>query len=106
MDEISIQTQTFSIDEETNKLVANDNSSGAICVFVGTVREISEHDNLRSLELEHYPQMTHKSLSRILSKTKILFPINKVRVIHRIRLFWLLLALHIAKQVFKRVNLS
>jgi molybdopterin synthase catalytic subunit len=83
MNEISIQTQAFSIEEETNKLVSNDRLSGAICVFAGTVRELSNQDILQSLELEHYPQMTHKSLGKILSKAKILFPINGVRIIHR-----------------------
>ena len=59
---VSIQTHDFDLGTEVMQLRAGDTRVGAVCVFVGTVRDRNEGDDVASLELEHYPGMTEKSI--------------------------------------------
>ena len=38
---------------------------GAVACFVGTVRDLNEGSAVETMELEHYPGMTEKSLEAI-----------------------------------------
>jgi molybdopterin synthase catalytic subunit len=81
---VSIQSEDFDLSDEIAKLRASDKCVGAVCSFVGTVRDINEGDHVSELELEHYPGMTEKSIEATIDAAFERFDIYAVRVIHRI----------------------
>ncbi|PQA84319.1 molybdopterin synthase catalytic subunit MoaE [Limnohabitans sp. TS-CS-82] len=83
---VSIQTQDFDVSQELSALRAGDARVGAVCSFLGTVRERNEGSSVASMELEHYPGMTEKSISAMMDEAKQRFDIFAARVIHRVGL--------------------
>ncbi|MBM3363310.1 MAG: molybdenum cofactor biosynthesis protein MoaE [Betaproteobacteria bacterium] len=92
---VSIQTADFDLGAELAALRAQDLRVGAVCSFVGTVRD--RHAQLQrgapvpvgpvqSLELEHYPGMTEKSIELMIDAALGRFDIYAARVIHRVGL--------------------
>ena len=81
---IAIQTADFDVSEELRLLRAEDARIGAVCSFVGTVRDRNEGSSVASMELEHYPGMTEKSIAEIVETARQRFAIFGVRVIHRV----------------------
>ncbi len=59
---------------------------GRPAVFVGLVRERNVGEAVASMELEHYPGMTEKSIAAILERARARFGILAARVIHRVGL--------------------
>jgi molybdopterin synthase catalytic subunit len=83
---VSIQAEDFDVSHELAQLRANDARVGAVCSFVGTVRERNEGSDVSSMELEHYPGMTEKSITAMMEEAVKRFDIHGARVIHRIGL--------------------
>ena len=83
---VSIQTQDFDVSAELAALRAQDARVGAVCCFVGTVRDRNEGDAVASMELEHYPGMTEKSIEAMIDAALARFALYGVRVIHRVGL--------------------
>jgi molybdopterin synthase catalytic subunit len=83
---VSIQTQDFDVSQELAALRAGDARVGAVCSFVGTVRERNDGNSVASMELEHYSGMTEKSISAMMNEAKQRFDIFAARVIHRVGL--------------------
>lgn len=83
---VSIQTEDFDVNQELAQLRANDARVGAVCSFVGTVRERNEGSAVSNMELEHYPGMTEKSIVAMMEEAANRFDIYGARVIHRIGL--------------------
>lgn len=81
---ISIQTEDFDVSAELAVLRAQDGRVGAVCCFVGTVRDRNEGDRVASMELEHYPGMTEKSIAAMVEQARQRFAIHAVRIIHRV----------------------
>ncbi len=81
---VSVQTEDFDLSAETAKLRASDKRVGAVCSFVGTVRDINDGDAVSEMELEHYPGMTEKSIEATIDAAFDRFDIYAVRVIHRV----------------------
>jgi len=81
---VSIQTQDFDLSTEIAALRHADAGVGAVCSFVGTVRDCNEGDAVSALELEHYPGMTEKSIETIIDQAMVRFGIRAARVIHRV----------------------
>ena len=81
---IAIQTADFDVSEELRLLRAEDARIGAVCSFVGTVRDRNDGSSVASMELEHYPGMTEKSIAEIVETARQRFAIFGVRVIHRV----------------------
>ncbi len=63
---VSIQTPDFDVSAELAALRSTDRGVGAVCCFVGTVRDRNEGDDVASMELEHYPGMTEKSIDAMI----------------------------------------
>ena len=64
---VCIQTADFDVAQEIAALRAGDPRVGAVCSFVGTVRDRNspgpeQAGSVVSLELEHYPGMTERSI--------------------------------------------
>jgi molybdopterin synthase catalytic subunit len=83
---VSIQTQDFDVSQELVALRAGDARVGAVCSFLGTVRERNDGSSVASMELEHYPGMIEKSILAMMDEAKKRFDIFAVRVIHRVGL--------------------
>ena len=83
---VSIQTHDFDVQHELAQLRAGDARVGAVCVFLGTVRERNDGSAVASMELEHYPGMTEKSIQGLLEQAQQRFDIYAARVIHRVGL--------------------
>jgi len=85
---VSIQTADFDLSAEVAALRAQDARVGAVCSFIGTVRDrtAGEPDAIASMELEHYPGMTEKSIEAMIDAAQQRFDIFGARVIHRVGL--------------------
>lgn len=86
---VRIQTARFDVSEEIAALQQNDPRIGAVCTFLGTVRDRNVHDaayagSVQTLELEHYPGMTEKSIEDMIDQAHRRFDIYGVRVVHRV----------------------
>ena len=81
---VSIQTEDFDVSAELAALRSGDARVGAVCSFIGTVRDRNEGATVASMELEHYPGMTEKSIEAIIDEAVQRFGIHGARVIHRI----------------------
>jgi len=84
MTRVSIQTQDFDVSAELARLRAQDARVGAVCCFVGTVRDRNDGDAVATMELEHYPGMTEKSIEAMIAAALARFDLYGVRVIHRV----------------------
>jgi molybdopterin synthase catalytic subunit len=83
---VSIQTQDFDLSAEIAALRVNDGRIGAVCSFVGTVRDRNDGQSISTMELEHYPGMTEKSIEAMIDEAHRRFDILGARVIHRVGL--------------------
>jgi molybdopterin synthase catalytic subunit len=83
---VAIQTQDFDVSQELAALRAGDARVGAVCSFLGTVRERNDGSSVASMELEHYPGMTEKSIATMMDEANKRFDILAARVIHRVGL--------------------
>lgn len=110
---VSIQTEDFDLSAEVAALRRENKGVGAVCSFVGTVRDrtgpptvgtgvsslppdgalapsggraAQEGDTVSSMELEHYPGMTEKSIEAMVDEAFARFDIFGARVIHRVGL--------------------
>ena len=110
---VSIQTEDFDVSTEIAALRLENKGVGAVCSFVGTVRDrtvvptlgtsvsslpsegalapsggraAQDSDAVASMELEHYPGMTEKAIEAMIDEAHRRFSLFGVRVIHRIGL--------------------
>lgn len=70
---------------EPEPLIAQARSpaSGAVVLFLGTVREMSEGRGVRSLEYEAYPAMAEKKLGEIIDQARERWRLDHASVVHR-----------------------
>ena len=83
---VAIQHADFELSAEIAALRQGDARVGAVCSFVGTVRDRNEGDAVATLELEHYPGMTEKSIEAMIDAAMARFDIYAARVVHRVGL--------------------
>ncbi|MBC6414619.1 MAG: molybdenum cofactor biosynthesis protein MoaE [Chromatiales bacterium] len=58
--------------------------TGALSLFVGTMRDFNQDKKVQSMLLEHYPQMTQKYIVAQMVKMYNRYSINNIRIVHRI----------------------
>jgi molybdopterin synthase catalytic subunit len=85
---VRIQSADFDLAREISELRAGDGQVGAVCSFVGTVRDrtAGTPGSISSMELEHYPGMTEASIEAMIDEAHRRFDIFGARVVHRIGL--------------------
>ena len=83
---VSIQTGDFNLADEVEALRKDDKRVGAVCSFIGTVRDRNDGLSVSSMELEHYPGMTEKAIEAMIDEACSRFDIFGARVIHRVGL--------------------
>jgi molybdopterin synthase catalytic subunit len=83
----TIQHHDFNLADEVTLLRAGDARVGAVCSFVGTVRDRNAAQaagSVSAMELEHYPGMTEKAIETMIDAAHQRFDILGARVIHRV----------------------
>jgi molybdopterin synthase catalytic subunit len=83
-DFIRIQEVDFDLTTEVKALHKDDPRVGAVVTFVGTVRDMNDGSQVKSMTLEHYPRMTEKSLEEITTQARDRWDLYKTLVIHRV----------------------
>jgi molybdopterin synthase catalytic subunit len=83
---VSIQTEDFDLSAEVARLRADQPGVGAVCAFVGTVRDRNDGQQVQTMELEHYPGMTERSIEAMIDEAHRRFDVLGARVIHRVGL--------------------
>jgi molybdopterin synthase catalytic subunit len=83
---VSIQIEDFDLSAEVARLRAGEKGVGAVCTFVGTVRDRNDGQSVSTMELEHYPGMTEKAIEGMIDEAHRRFDIVGARVIHRVGL--------------------
>lgn len=81
---IRVQEPNFDVEHEYQQLRNTSQGAGAIVFFVGLVRDSVQGNSLVELTLEHYPAMTQSYLVQLAEQAKQRWPLQQVRIIHRI----------------------
>ena len=81
---IAVQQGDFDVAHEYAELRKDNRSDGAVVFFTGLVREMNQGAQVSGLTLEHYPGMTEKALQQIVADACSRWPVNRVRLIHRV----------------------
>lgn len=85
---VRVQTEVFDVAAEIAALHGQDGRVGAVCSFLGTVRDLqpaaSADQTLTALELEHYPGMTEHALQTMVDTALARFDILGARIVHRV----------------------
>ena len=86
MSRVFIQAENFNAGDEIAELRGQDKRVGAVCSFIGTVRDRNDGLSVSSMELEHYPGMTEKAIESMIDEAMTRFDIFGARVVHRVGL--------------------
>ena len=81
---VCVQAEDFDTGVEVSRLASGGDSVGAVVSFVGVVRGESGGEKLLALQLEHYPGMTERELSRIADEATVRWQLSAVTIIHRV----------------------
>jgi molybdopterin synthase catalytic subunit len=65
-------------------LCATSAGDGALCLFVGVVRNESQGRRVERLEYEAYEEMALPLMEEITAETRRRFPVSEVRLVHRL----------------------
>src|SRR3954452_15157711 len=60
------------------------NRAGAICTFLGTVREMTGDRRTASLDYEAYPEMARRKLAELEADARLRWPIVDAALVHRV----------------------
>lgn len=81
---VAVQTEDFDVSAALAALRAENSAIGAVVSFVGLVRDLNEGQQVRAMELEHYPGMTEKSLQMIADLAERHWDLMGGIIIHRV----------------------
>ena len=81
---VCVQAEDFDTGAEVARLASGEDGVGAVVSFVGVVRGESGGEKLLALQLEHYPGMTERELSRIADEATARWHLSAVIIIHRV----------------------
>ena len=59
-------------------------ASGAVVLFLGTVRELTQGRTTLALDYEAYPEMALREMNGLVDEASQRWPVNKAAVIHRL----------------------
>ena len=58
--------------------------SGAVVLFLGTVRELTDGRQTLALDYDAYPEMAEAKLAELEAEARAKWPIDKVAIVHRL----------------------
>lgn len=79
---IAVQDSPFDFGAEAEAFSAGASGAGAVVTFAGLVRDADE-GSLAAMEIEHYPGMTERALTRIAEEAMARWSLADALVIHR-----------------------
>jgi len=79
-----IRLQTEPIDYDALVEQVRTPSCGAVVLFLGTVRELTEGRRTVALDYEAYPGMAEKKLGEIEAETRQKWPVAELAIVHRL----------------------
>lgn len=65
-------------------LLAQAGKFGATSVFIGTMRDFNEGDQVKGMFLEHYAGMAEKCLEKIVAEAQMRWPLLDFLLVHRV----------------------
>ena len=80
---IKIQKDNFNVEVEINNIKKLYKDVGAVSSFIGYVRNTNNDKNVKSINLEVYPEMANKYLDDLCKKVKKKWNIIDILIIHR-----------------------
>lgn len=80
---IRIQQEPFDAGAELARLKAGNANIGGTVMFLGSVRDRSDHNSVRAMTLEHYPGMTETALEEIDAEAGRRWPLAASLIVHR-----------------------
>ena len=81
MIKIRIQSEVFNIEDEI-KEISRSKLNGATVSFIGSVRDLKS-ENLKNLEIEHFPKMAEKVLEKTAQYAFKNWNLSQCTIIHR-----------------------
>ena len=81
---VCVQSADFDVADLQRQLLSGAQEEGAIASFTGYVRGASAGGPVYSMELEHYPGMTERSVRDILEQAAGRWPLLAASVVHRV----------------------
>lgn len=72
------------LDEYQKNMLDLDGQFGATAVFIGTMRDFNDGDNVSEMFLEHYPGMTERHLENICQQATGEYQLLESLVVHRV----------------------
>ena len=82
--QVSIQQEDFDVAALQRQLLQGGSLEGAVATFTGYVRVSNESREVHTMELEHYPGMTQKSIHAILEEASQRWPLQAATAVHRV----------------------
>lgn len=79
---IRVQDAPFDFGQQAQDFASGHKSMGAIVTFTGVVRDTGD-GSLTAMEIEHYPGMTERALTKIADEAMNRWSLGDVLVIHR-----------------------
>ena len=80
---IRVQQEAFDPGHELQQLKAGRPGIGGTVMFLGTVRDLSDGNDVKAMTLEHYPGMTERALEEIEAEAHRRWPLDATLIIHR-----------------------
>ena len=80
---VRVQREDFDLGAEIAALRAGRTDIGALVSFTGLVRDSADGEPVTSMELEHYPAMTLRSLETIEAEAHGRWPLQASLILHR-----------------------
>ncbi|QIE45650.1 molybdenum cofactor biosynthesis protein MoaE [Pseudohalocynthiibacter aestuariivivens] len=80
--DIRVQEAAFDLGAEANAFAARQRGMGAIVTFTGVVRDLDDAP-LRHMQVEHYPGMTEKALTKIAADAAARWDLGDILILHR-----------------------
>ena len=81
---VRVQVEDFDVGAEIAAMRLANPRIGAVVSFVGQVRDMNDGVNVQTLTLEHYPEMTEKSLQAIELQAKKNWDVVDSLIVHRV----------------------
>ncbi|MBL8822909.1 MAG: molybdenum cofactor biosynthesis protein MoaE [Planctomycetia bacterium] len=78
-----IRIQSEPIDYHALTEAVRSHASGAVCLFLGTVREFTGAEQTAALTYEAHPVMAPQLLSQVEQETRQQWPVHEVILVHR-----------------------
>lgn len=82
--DVVVQQADFDVASLQAELTGSDCAAGAMASFVGLVRAGNGAREVTSMELEHYPGMTERSIQAIVDEARQRWALLSAKVIHRV----------------------